>query len=322
MKLSKGLSWIGLVLLLLTVIPSTVMAQRGGPQLEVVLPPMEFETSEEHYAYLLEQANGGTEHTMETVPQWSGLWQPAGTTRNQIFLDQGEIREGVLTPAYEQQFRETREIVAERGTTYDRITQCEAPGYPRYLGQAYTHEFINLPDQTWQINDVGNGIRRIYIGAEHSNVYGTHSWYGDIIGFWDGDRLITNTVDLLPAGYTRNQPLTSNQFESVEIWELKNNPDGTLRLEVQATFYDSFALQKPIHAVFAFRQGTAIEEAGHRVLHWECIGATNARQDADGSTGFFLPGEEGYVDVRGSGLFPDLPGQSRDPIYNTELPTN
>ncbi len=64
------------------------------------------------------------------------------------------------------------------------------------------------------------------------------------------------------------------------------------------------------------------EEAGHRVLHWECVGATNARQDPDGSTGFFLPGEEGYKDVRGSGLFPDIPGQSRDPIYNTTLPEN
>ena len=322
MKLSRGLLWTGLGLCLVGVVVPAAIAQRGGPPLEVVPPPMDFETSEEHYAYLLEQANGSTQHTMATVPQWGGLWQPAGTTRNGIFLDQGEIREGVLTAAYEQQFRETRQIVEERGTTYDRITQCEAPGYPRYLGQAYTHEFINLPHQSYQINDVGNGIRRVYIGAEHSNVYGTHSWYGDIIGFWDGDRLITNTVDLLPAGYTRNMPLTSNQFESVEIWELKTAPDGTERLEVQATFYDSFALVKPVHAVFAFRRGTVIEEAGHRVLHWECVGATNARQDPDGSTGFFLPGEEGYKDVRGSGLFPDVPGQSRDPIYNTVLPEN
>ena len=36
MKLSKGLSWVGLGLLLLTVVPSTVMAQRGGPRLEVI----------------------------------------------------------------------------------------------------------------------------------------------------------------------------------------------------------------------------------------------------------------------------------------------
>jgi hypothetical protein len=33
-----------------------------------------------------------------------------------------------------------------------------------------------------------------------------------------------------------------------------------------------------------------------------------------------LPGEQGFRDARGTTLFPDLPGQSRDPIYNTTLP--
>ena len=48
-------------------------------------------------------------------------------------------------------------------------------------------EVINLPHQSLQINDFGPSIRRTYIGKEHSNVYGTHSWYGDTIGFWDGN---------------------------------------------------------------------------------------------------------------------------------------
>ncbi len=38
-------------------------------------------------------------------------------------------------------------------------------------------------------------------------------------------------------------------------------------------------------------------------------------------TNFHLPGEEGFKDGRGSTMFPELPGQSRDPIYNTTLPT-
>ena len=51
-----------------------------GPPLEVQKPPREFASSEEHYQYLLEQANGGTKHTLATVPRWDGLWQPAGNT--------------------------------------------------------------------------------------------------------------------------------------------------------------------------------------------------------------------------------------------------
>ena len=41
--------------------------------------------------------------------------------------------------------------------------------------------------------------------------------------------------------------------------------------------------------------------------------------DKDGTTSR-LPGEAGFKDGRGTTLFPDLPGQSRDPIYNTTLP--
>jgi hypothetical protein len=44
--------------------------------------------------------------------------------------------------------------------------------------------------------------------------------------------------------------------------------------------------------------------------------------DENGKTNFYLPGDAGYKDARGTTLFPDLPGQTRDPIYNTTLPTN
>jgi hypothetical protein len=37
-------------------------------------------------------------------------------------------------------------------------------------------------------------------------------------------------------------------------------------------------------------------------------------------TNFHLPGEEGFNDGRGFTLFPQLPGQTRDPIYNSTLP--
>ncbi|HEY8519674.1 MAG TPA: hypothetical protein VIN61_06315 [Gammaproteobacteria bacterium] len=321
----------GIGALVLGLAPAGVLAQGFGagygPPLQVIPPPKEFATSEEHYRYLYEQANGGTKHTIESVPRWDGLWVTAGNTHMQIFIDgegfNGKVREGVLTPAYEEAYKERwRQQVEDGQVHYDRLAHCEPPGYPRFLLEPYTHEFINLPHQVYQINDFGPSIRRIYIGKEHSNVYGTHSWYGDTIGFWDGDKLVTNTVDLYPADFTRWSPMTSNQFESVEIWELKSYPDGTERLEVQVTFYDSYAFVKPVHAVYAFRRAHELEAAGHRVQHWECEQTTNAVLGEDGKTDARLPGEEGFRDPRGTTMFPDLPGQTRDPIYNTTLPTN
>ena len=52
---------------------------------------MEFADSTEHYAYLLERANGGTEHTFESVPQWPGLWDRGDNNIDEIFLDEGPL---------------------------------------------------------------------------------------------------------------------------------------------------------------------------------------------------------------------------------------
>jgi len=298
---------------------------QGGPEREplvVVPPPMKFATSQEHHNYLFEQANGGTQHTIDSIPQWLGLWESAGNTAFTAFVDEDrQIRKGVLTPAYEQAFRERRLESEEKGEQqFARLALCEPPGYPRHLMEPYTREFINLPHQSWQLNDVFNENRRIYIGKNHVNDYGTHTWLGDTIGFWDGDKLITNTIALLPVDYFRGQPLTSNQFESVETWELKTLEDGSERLEVQVTFYDSYSLAEPLNAVYAYRQSTELMDANVRIRHWECATTNNAYLAEDGTTQFRLPGEEGYKDPRGFTLFPDVPGQSRDPIYNIELP--
>jgi len=310
--------------------PPMLFAQAGafgggfGPPLQVVEPPKAFATSDEHYKFLLDRAKGGTKHTLASVPRWDGLWNTAGNTHMSAFIDPpgftGKVRPGVLTAPYEKAYRERWREQQELGEVqYDRLTHCEPPGYPRWLLEPYSHEFINLPQESYLINDFGPGIRRVYIGQEHKNVYGTHSWYGDTIGFWDGDRLVTHTKYLLPADFTRWSPMTSNQFEGVETWELKKYPGDIERLEVQVTFYDRHAFVRPVSAVYAFRRAKEMVDAGHRVQHWECEGSGNDVFDK-GTTTSRLPGEPGFKDARGSTLFPDLPGQTRDPIYNTTLP--
>ena len=330
MSLNQSLRWVVVAACTLLGSLPAVLAQPGafgggfGPPLQVVPPAKAFATSDEHYKFLRDQAKGGTKHTLASVPRWDGLWVTAGNTHMNMFIDPpgftGKIRPGVLSPPYEAAYRERWRQQQELGEVqYDRLTHCEPPGYPRFLLEPYSHEFLNLPNQSYQINDFGPSIRRVYIGQDHKNLYGTHSWYGDTIGFWNGDTLVTNTKYLLPADFTRWSPMTSNQFESVETWQLKRYPGGIERLEVQVTFYDRYAFVRPVSAVYAFRRGKELEDAGHRVQHWECETSNNDHFDKGGTTSK-LPGEAGFKDARGSTLFPDLPGQSRDPIYNTTLP--
>lgn len=303
----------------------------GGPLPAVEPPPRAFATAEEHYTYLLEQAGGGTQHTMETVPQWDGLWTGGRNTTTSLFLEGGgggfaamtgvglAIEEGVLTPPYEQQFKERRAEIDEYGEQrYDRLTNCEYPGVPRWLLEPYVKEFVNLPHQSWMMNDLMNETRRIYIGAEHVNIDGKHSADGDSIGFWNGDELVIWTKWVNPADYFRGLPLTSNQFEMVERWRMVTTEGGARQLVTQVTFYDPISLEKPLSAVYTHNPAPDLEEAGVRIRNWECETSSNSYKDEEGNTEFHLPGDPEYRDARGFTDFPDLPGQSLDPMFGDD----
>lgn len=314
----------GVGLLLATSAVSIAVAQ--GVPIPAATPPINaFTTSEQHYQYLLDAAHGGTKHTYESVPKWEGQWSPGGNNMFSLFLVDGTmaaamapvdavVKEGVLTPAYEEAYKARRAEMEQFGEQpYDRLTHCEYPGLARWFWEPYTREFVNTPDQSWFLNDFMNESRRIYIGAEHMNPYGTHSSTGDSIGFWNGNKLIVNTKYVLPADYLRGAPLTSNKLETVEIWEMKTLDNGMNRIEVNVTFYDEHALLKPVTTIYTYNRRPDLENAGARIRNWECETTSNSYEDADGNTNYLLPGDPGYKDARGYTAFPELPGQSRDP---------
>jgi hypothetical protein len=296
----------------------------GGELPPVEQPPQEFPNAEAHYRYLLEQANGGTQHTMETIPQWNGLWTSGRNSMVALFLEGnagmglgpgGTVRSGVLTPPYEEHFRARRaEVEANGEQLFDRLANCEYPGMPRWLWEPYVKEFINLPHQSWMMNDFMNETRRVYIGAEHVNVDAQHSAAGDSIGFWNGDELVIWTKWINPADYVRGMPLTSNQIELVERWKEIRTEAGKRQLVTQVTFYDPLALVAPQSAVYTQNEAPDLEEVGIRIRNWECSTSSNTYKDAEGLTQFYLPGDPQYKDPRGTTDFPELPGQSLDPI--------
>jgi hypothetical protein len=296
---------------------------------EVVPPPKDFATAEEHYNYLLEQAHGGTQHTMATIPVWDGLWSSGNNSMPSLFLEGGtlaitmrpggKVKEGVLSPPYEEQFKQRRAEIEKYGEQrYDRLTNCEYPGVPRWLWEPYIKEFVNTPKQTWMMNDLMNETRRIYIGKEHVNIDAKHSSTGDSIGFWDGDKLVIWTKWVNPADYLRGMPLTSNQFEMIETWQQVTKSDGSRELVTQVTFYDPIGLVKPLSAVYTHDSRPDLEDVGVRIRNWECSTSSNSYKDEEGNTQFYLPGDPEYKDPRGFTDFPDIPGQSLNPIFGEE----
>ena len=319
MTVSKLAFLLGSSLWLATASGAALAQDPGVP--EPMAPPQNFDASAEHYEFLYEAHGGGTRHTYASVPKWTGLWSAAGNGSSDAFAEDGELVESVLTPEYAAAYQMRLDLIEENGEqAYDRLTTCEPAGYPRFLMEPYTREFINTPDQVWQLNDLANESRRIYIDQEHKNIDGTHFAIGDSVGFWADDMLIVHTVDIYPNDWFRSLPPTSNQFESVEVWRLENFPNGDQRLVVNTTFYDELSLAEPLTLTYTYRRRNDLEDLGFRIRHWECDSNRNTYLTEDGKTQFLLPGEEGYFDIRGPRQTPDLPsdlpGQERNPIFD------
>ena len=86
-----------------------------------------------------------------------------------------------------------------------------------------------------------NFLRRVHVGREH--VQQVPQWFGETIGFWNGDTLVAWTANSL--GWTMSHSMFeySSAMEIVEV--LRPNPDGN-GLIVEATFYDPEAFTRPL----------------------------------------------------------------------------
>jgi hypothetical protein len=74
-------------------------------------------------------------------------------------------------------------------------------------------------------------------------------WYGETIGFWDNDTLITWTSNI-QGWKNHSAPEHSNMMQTIEIYTPNRDADGKfLGLNHEAIFYDPESLVEPIRIV-------------------------------------------------------------------------
>jgi hypothetical protein len=256
---------------------------------EAIVSPYSFETAQAHYEALLAETTrrgGPTQHEYATVPgEWSGRYEAPGIgsflgtwygmVYNQIPTILSLLTEEYQTRLVQQAYHQVTTNASQWPAQY-----CWPEGFMRrWHGAAINeHQVIVTPSLVLIMTGVAdNFITNIHVGREF-NMEGAVPrlgadvlrWYGDTIGFWDGDALITWTSNI--QGWTTHSAFEhSNRMQTVEIYTPNRDESGRfLGLDHEAIFYDPEALVEPLRIVRTLTKQSGFEE-GDPYVFIECV---------------------------------------------------
>lgn len=211
--------------------------------------PYPYTSAWEHYQAWLAEANGGTRHTRESIPDWSGRYG-GGWDR----LDGGPNPASSVVPMLKPRYQEAfvQDMVAlGTGRTWGANAFCFPGGFATAIRDA--EEFIVLPHRVW-ILSAGNNrnyIRWIYTdGSGHTQEdFQYPKWHGESIGFWDGDTLVVHTNQV--RGWKGALTEFSDALETVERYRRVGDT-----IEGEITLYDPEVLVRPAFSRLAYELDT------------------------------------------------------------------
>lgn len=236
---------------------------------ESIVSPYPFKTAEEHYQALLDETRrrgGPTQHTYATVPgdEWNGVYrQPRFVPDNEHWMNMRHVQVPTVLSLLTEEYR-TRLVqeVYHHGHTNKPMWPsqfCWPEGFVRRWHEwaAYDHYILVTPDVV-QILASGalNFLTNIHVGREFDMTgrvprlgADVPRWYGETIGFWDEDTLITWTSNI--QGWTTHSVFEhSDEMQSIEIYTPMRDADGTfLGLNHEAILYDPEALVEPVRVI-------------------------------------------------------------------------
>jgi hypothetical protein len=245
---------------------------------EAIVSPYPFETAQAHYEALLEETRGRggpTAHTYATVPgEWSGryVWRRGQNWYAELLWNQIPTILSLLTDEY--QTRMVQEMYHDGHTNAAQwpAQYCWPEGFMRrWHYHAVTnqpHAVVVIPSLVQVIaGDADNFITDVHIGRSF-NMEGAvprlgadvPRWYGETIGFWDGDALITWTSNV-QGWKVHGNPEFSSQLQTIEIYTPTHDAGGAfVGLHHEGIFYDPEALVEPVRMTRDLERLSGFEE--------------------------------------------------------------
>ena len=234
---------------------------------ESIVSPYPFGTAQAHYEALLaetRQRGGPTQHTYATVPgEWTGRYQHPARADNQYWIRMRHVQIptilSLLTPEYQQRFVQEAYHHGNTNAPQWPSQYCWPEGFLRRWHESalWEQSVMVTPNLVQFLGGVArNFITNIHIGRE-LNMSGdvprlgadVPRWYGETIGFWDGDTLITWTSNI--QGWSSHAAFEfSNRMQTIEIYTSNLDENGEfVGLNHEAILYDDEALVEPVRII-------------------------------------------------------------------------
>jgi hypothetical protein len=256
---------------------------------EAIVSPYPFKTAQAHYEALLaetKQRGGPTDYSYATVPgEWSGRYEHPGMTPGNAYWyrmrhNQTSTILSLLTPEYRQRMVQQayHEGVNDRAQWPSQY--CWPEGFMRRWHEFATWEWdVMVTPKLVQIltGVADNFITNIHIGRSFKMDGSVPHlgedvprWYGDTIGFWDHDALITWTSNI-QGWYVHGAFEYSNKMQTIEIYSPNRDANGKFTgLNHEAIFYDPDALVQPVRIIRNYVKLSDFDE-GDPYVFKECI---------------------------------------------------
>jgi hypothetical protein len=229
-------------------------------------------------------ARGGpTAYSQATLPSWNGNYRRDATKTATWY--HGAVLQiptylTLLTPEYQTRFVQQMYHYAVSNAPQWPASYCQPEGFMRRIAQysGFTPSVMMTPELVQVLNvTAGNFITHVLIGRkfkEDGSVpylsADVRRWYGETIGFWDGEALVTWTSNV--QGWMAHGAFEfSSKMQSIEIYTPRKNARGEVNgIEHEVVLYDPDALVEPVRIVHGWTKAGNLNE-GDPYLYIECV---------------------------------------------------
>ncbi len=267
-----------------------------------IASPYPYQTAEEHYLALMADAEAGggpTVHTRDTLPNWDG-WYARGAADEQWTYGrnlQSATMISLLTPEYQKRMTQQNYHEGVNNSPQWNASFCYPEGIMRWWGQAAIRqiEVMVTPNQVQFLSGVAdNFLRKVHIGQQHTQQ--VPQWWGEMIGFWDGDTLVTWTANNIAWTLSHSMFEFSDELEIIEVFQ--TSPDGS-GITVEATFYDPEAFTRPLTQTTPLIRRNGLDSPEARYTFNQCRVQSTIVNGSDGRPTQLLFIDDGFIDYFG-----------------------